>query len=963
MKKIIALLLILVLCMATLSSCILPGVTGGADAESILADAETMLNSLYKKDNGKETKNDYDVVATIKVAGTTEVAITWAVDNSAIKITKNGSFYTVDLPAENAEETPYTLTATLTYSGKTKEIKYNRVLPVYEANAGVGGDINTEDTYKMTMEQQNLGQVLYALASDDGQYILSTTDPKAAADIKIEASGDGYKFYTTTSDGAKKYINPYLVSEDGETYPSRHLVWADSTEAVWTYNKTLNAWFTTLESESYTIGTWSSYTTFSLTQGKHMTAAATGVSQFPGNFIEKSVAEALEPVTGGDVTIYTTPAEIMAAASELAAGQYLSNMHKYTLTGVITSIDYAYDASYGNISFTMTVEGTEASIYAYRTYGDLGATVAVGDTVTITGVIMKYQPTSGDAKIEMEKGSFSSGSSTGGNAGTSVSAPEADTEYYFYVNQVTLGKTLYAIGATQDNEGKFVVTTETAADAASFYAEAVTGGYKFYTTINGTKMYLNGSTTTSGTKISKFLSFAESSDSVWYYKADCNAWYVTIDGAEYVLGTYGTYATLSLSDSSYMTSASSGVSQFPGNLILASDVEAGEEGGETPETPAEPAEKTIEEFNAIANALGTTNGAATTEKYIVTGTIESIANTTYGNMTIVDAAGNSLYIYGTWSADGSLKYGEMDTADQPQVGDTITVVGVASYFNGVQMKNGWITSITAGEGGEGNEGGDDTPVTPAEPTEKTIPEFKAIATALGKNGAATTEKYIVTGVITSITQTTYGNLYIEDADGNSLYIYGLYDATGENQFDAMNPQPKVGDTITVVGVASYYDGAQMKNGWVTELVEGNYVPPVDTSAATITFDDLANRSVWTADQQVWALNGITVTNDKASSTSNCNGSNASNPDGYYNPVRFYKNSNVTIAYTSVMTKIEITCGTESYASDLAATAASSGTVTVDGVVVTITFDTAVDTVTFTTLSGQTRVSEIKVYVD
>ena len=40
--------------------------------------------------------------------------------------------------------------------------------------------------------------------------------------------------------------------------------------------------------------------------------------------------------------------------------------------------------------------------------------------------------------------------------------------------------------------------------------------------------------------------------------------------------------------------------------------------------------------------------------------------------------------------------------------------------------------------------------------------------------------------------------------------------------------------------------------------------------ATITFDNTSKRTVGTTSQQVWKENGITVTNNKASSSSNVN---------------------------------------------------------------------------------------------
>ena len=93
----------------------------------------------------------------------------------------------------------------------------------------------------------------------------------------------------------------------------------------------------------------------------------------------------------------------------------------------------------------------------------------------------------------------------------------------------------------------------------------------------------------------------------------------------------------------------------------------------------------------------------------------------------------------------------------------------------------------------------------------------------------TTNKYYVTGEITNIYNAQYGNMYIKDAEGNELCIYGTYDATGANRFDAMENAPAVGDTITVYGVIGNYNGtAQMKNGWITSINGEGETPVVPT---------------------------------------------------------------------------------------------------------------------------------------
>ena len=84
----------------------------------------------------------------------------------------------------------------------------------------------------------------------------------------------------------------------------------------------------------------------------------------------------------------------------------------------------------------------------------------------------------------------------------------------------------------------------------------------------------------------------------------------------------------------------------------------------------------------------------------------------------------------------------------------------------------------------------------------TIAQANAIGMALGSN-ESTKEAYQVTGVVSSVTNITYGNLYIKDDQGNTLYLYGLYDSTGR-RYDAMDNPPKVGDRITVVGAITKY---------------------------------------------------------------------------------------------------------------------------------------------------------------
>lgn len=184
----------------------------------------------------------------------------------------------------------------------------------------------------------------------------------------------------------------------------------------------------------------------------------------------------------------------------------------------------------------------------------------------------------------------------------------------------------------------------------------------------------------------------------------------------------------------------------------------------------------------------------TEEKYIAAGVITEVYNTTYGNMKITDEHGNILTIYGTYGADGAQRYDALES--KPVAGDYVLVLGIVGQYNGtVQIKNGWILSFT---------------------TPTSIEEANTIGAAQEHN-TYTEEKHLITGVVTEVANATYGNVYIKDEAGNTLYIYGMYDQSGA-RFDKMTNQPKVGDTITLLSTIGQYNGTvQLKNATLVVL--------------------------------------------------------------------------------------------------------------------------------------------------
>ena len=65
-----------------------------------------------------------------------------------------------------------------------------------------------------------------------------------------------------------------------------------------------------------------------------------------------------------------------------------------TITGVISNIDTAWSDEYKNITVTILVAGLENyPIMCYRLSGEGAKDLAVGDTITVTGILKNYKGT------------------------------------------------------------------------------------------------------------------------------------------------------------------------------------------------------------------------------------------------------------------------------------------------------------------------------------------------------------------------------------------------------------------------------------------------------------------------------------------------------------------------------------------------------------------------------------------
>ena len=367
------------------------------------------------------------------------------------------------------------------------------------------------------------------------------------------------------------------------------------------------------------------------------------------------------------------------------------------------------------------------------------------------------------------------------------------------------------------------------------------------------------------------------------------------------------------------------------------------EGDDPVEEPEDPVEPELPD-NAITVTVAEFLAAAEDDTlYELTGQIQNVVETSYGNFDLVDETG-SVYIYGL--VDENNRY--IFTEKELKAGDVITVVGKrGSYYDKPEMIDALYISHTVGEEQE-----PEPEPEPSEPVVATVAEVLAAE-------VSTTAWYQITGTITNLVNTTYGNFDLIDETG-SIYVYGLT-ATQvvKNDKSFASLELKEGDLVTIVGTRSEYNGSPQIGGpaYYISHVSGDDSEIGDSDQGyTLSFSDVANRTVFTTETQVWVQNGVVVTNDKAASTNNV--------ADYHGPARFYKNSSLKVEMedASLISKIVFNCASSDYASALVSSI-SAATV-VDDKAVTMEFDSPVESFVIDALSGgQVRMNSIVVYTN
>lgn len=183
------------------------------------------------------------------------------------------------------------------------------------------------------------------------------------------------------------------------------------------------------------------------------------------------------------------------------------------------------------------------------------------------------------------------------------------------------------------------------------------------------------------------------------------------------------------------------------------------------------------------------------------------------------------------------------------------------------------------------------------------------------------------------------------AEEDGATIYYTTDGNDPTEESSVYLYPIVISETTTLKAIAVVDG--YNNSAVAEATYTAIDPNAPT--ATLSFASTDQRVSQDNDSQVWSNEGVTFTNNKASSTTDV--------ANYSNPVRLYKNSDITIETTRYMSEIEFDCNTDAYATVLAN---SIGGVEADGDKVTVKLSLATKNYTISLTEGQVRLDAITV---
>ncbi len=427
MKKLLALLLVLALCIPC------------AFAETVDEDLKAAATYLFFMYKGapETTVTDYEVAGVVNIGGI-EFPITWTADSETVKIVPDAEAKTVtiDVDEKNPEEVLYVLTATIANDkGETRSVSFNHKVPAAMILDGlsyeeiVAAAYTLEDGLAMEEAQRLCGTIVRIPTPYSEEYKNITVDiqigdladqliqcyrlsGEGAADLKVgdkitvEGILKNYKgtiefdkgcilvgFGDIVSQAA--YLNAAYALEDGASMPNPTALEGEIINIPSAYSE---------EYKNITVDIVCDGKTEQVIQAYRLSGEGAADLKVGDKIAVygtiKNYKGTIEFDKGCKLIPYGSAKDVRTVLSAYTLEDGLSMDKPATLTGVIVNIPTAYSDEYKNITVDMVVAGlTDNQIQCYRLSGEGAADLKVGDTITVTGTIKNYKGT-----IEFDKG-------------------------------------------------------------------------------------------------------------------------------------------------------------------------------------------------------------------------------------------------------------------------------------------------------------------------------------------------------------------------------------------------------------------------------------------------------------------------------------------------------------------------------------------------------------------------------
>ena len=397
------------------------------EAVSGLADAVAYVKTIYK--NAADiTAKDYEVISVVPM-GTEKFEITWTVDVAedvvAIVAGENGMTL-IDVNENSAEEVAYVLTATLTDGTNTESLSWNHTLPaamnvdgmtyaeIVAMAYALEDQQSTEDAYRLfgtvssidtewSEDYQNITVTIVVAGCEDFPIQCYRLKGEGAKDLKV---GDAI----TVEGILKNYKGTYEFDAGceligyGEFVDQKALLkaaFALGEGAAMDYPAVMTGTVVKIVSE------WSEEYG-NITVDMEIDGQVVQCYRLKGEGA-KDIAVGDVITAAGIIKNYKgtiefdagcvmIPNELYHSAKNALSGYKLLDGEAQeiskTITGTISAIDTPWSEDYQNITVTIVIGGLENyPIMCYRLSGEGAKDLAVGDTITVTGILKNYKGT------------------------------------------------------------------------------------------------------------------------------------------------------------------------------------------------------------------------------------------------------------------------------------------------------------------------------------------------------------------------------------------------------------------------------------------------------------------------------------------------------------------------------------------------------------------------------------------